>query len=147
MSKESKKVGIFNLGVNFKSADVSFRESLFVSEEILLEILDKIKKDYGIDELSVLSTCNRFEMYGTSTKTDITDAQLYEIYKAIQKGKDVNHDSLVENSYIYRNSTAVHHLISVASSLDSLVVVSVAQVATSRQNAIEICSLSTHKQL
>ena len=61
-------------------------------------------------------------MYGVTTDSEISDAELYKVYMAIQSDKKIDLEELKQSAYIYRDSTAVHHLISVASSLDSLVV-------------------------
>lgn len=119
---QSSKPQIFNLGVNFKSSNVGFRESLYIPEDQLEKKLTEIKNQFSLDEIAVLSTCNRFEMFGVKQSEEPCEKTLLDIFIAFQGDKNIERNELVENTYIYRNSSAVHHLISVASSLDSLVV-------------------------
>ncbi|MDB2447212.1 glutamyl-tRNA reductase [bacterium] len=122
MSADKKKPNIFNLGVSYKSADVSLRESLFVPEDSLSKILPEIKSKFDLEEISVISTCNRFEMFGVTFGRTVSDEDLIKLFLSIQGEKDINPAELKASAYIYRDETAVHHLISVTSSLDSLVV-------------------------
>lgn len=119
---KDNKPKIFNLGVNFRSADVTFRESLFIPENRLSGILANIKAEFELDELCVISTCNRFEMFGVNKAEPLADDKLHTIFLGIQSHNKISSSDLKQNAYIHRNHTAIHHLVSVASSLDSLVV-------------------------
>jgi glutamyl-tRNA reductase len=97
-----------------------------VPDERLKAILPEIKKDFGLSEICIISTCNRFEMFGVSEGKELNEEDLYRAYIQIQDRKiseQANYQNILKsNSYIYRNQTAVHHILCVASSLDSLIV-------------------------
>lgn len=123
MQNSSKKINIFNLGVSHKSSDVDFRESLYISQEFLENLLAKSKKAYALEELVIISTCNRFEMFGISSNNhELNNERLYELFLSIQSEKSIDLDTLKSSSYIYRDESAIHHIVCVASSLDSLIV-------------------------
>lgn len=54
---------MFALSLNFKTADVSLRESFAFDEEKTLSLLSILKAN-NIKECVYLSTCNRCEIYG-----------------------------------------------------------------------------------
>jgi glutamyl-tRNA reductase len=79
----------------------------------------------GIPELAVLSTCNRFELYGVCPK-DYPAEQLVKILGKLQeldKGASAFPlDQLRNFTYTHTGRNAIHHLFAVAASVDSLVV-------------------------
>ena len=101
------------IGASYKSADIAFRESLAraVSPGHVLRSLASAK------EVALLSTCNRFELYLTSTSPEETLAAFYEAVAAKTGAKGVR-----ERFYQARGAGAVNHLFRVASGLESVVV-------------------------
>lgn len=103
-----------------KNTNISTREKLAFNNEVEKEsFLKKIVKDGTINEAILISTCNRIELILSinDSKKAISSAIKYFSY----------HSNLIENelyelSDIYENEEAVHHIFTVASSLDSLVV-------------------------
>ena len=53
----------FVAGINYKKSDASIRGQFAISNEQYERILQKAA-DQGLDELFILSTCNRTEIYG-----------------------------------------------------------------------------------
>lgn len=103
-----------------KNTDISIREKLsFSNDERKIEILKLISSNKNIKECMVLSTCNRVEILAYST--DLKLAAEF-IILAISKLSAVEFEELKTRVDIYENSGAIHHLFSVASSLDSLVI-------------------------
>ena len=106
------------VGLSHKSAPVDIREKFTLDEKIIPEFLEKAKKG-AINEIVYLSTCNRMSVYFTAV--DVHRAvnhiiSLLEEYSGLQR-------EMFEN-YLYRKYSrdAILHLLSVASSLDSMVV-------------------------
>ena len=56
---------LFVSGLSHRNAPVELREQLAVEEDKLRELLRDVQ-GAGIDELVVLSTCNRVEVYGVA---------------------------------------------------------------------------------
>lgn len=108
------------LGMNHKTAPVEIREQLALvcrSETHPLQHLPRLE---SVQEMFVLSTCNRVEILFTCHALD----------RAVQEVKGLiaahlNHpgtSNLDPHLYCHRNMDAVGHLFRVASSLDSMVV-------------------------
>lgn len=96
------------------------REKLAFSDENTVETFLKSMKDNEIiTEAVLLSTCNRVEII--TTVANIKAGQNF-IIDALSKYSGIDFDTLFERADIFDNSSAIHHLFSVASALDSLVV-------------------------
>ena len=107
---------LFVVGVNFRVAPVEVREKLACSKEETKKILPLLKKEIPVEEIMLISTCNRVEAYGYNI-IDVSEKvidKLLEI-KRLPKG-------LKNYFYIKKGEEAVFHVFKVASSLDSMVV-------------------------
>jgi glutamyl-tRNA reductase len=109
---------IILIGLNHKTAPVSLRECLAFSEEETLATLAALKKESGIKELMVYSTCNRVEflMATADHGRAVAAATTY-----ISTLKHLPSDSFSRALYIHRGAEAVRHLFRVTSSLDSMI--------------------------
>lgn len=124
----AKLNSIFCIGANHKSADMSIREQLFVEYDVLqIRIPETLGSFSGLEEICVLSTCNRFEVYGVC-KEDANLEDAMAILKSIRKDsqapkyKDLSNRLYEEHTYFVTGSEAVEHALRVSSSLDSLIV-------------------------
>lgn len=103
-----------------KNTDISLREKLaFSDEKRKKEILRLIGSSENISESMALSTCNRVEIFAVCK--DIEPA-IKHILNSISLITLVNKEVLELRADIYDDQGAIHHLFSVASSLDSLVI-------------------------
>lgn len=103
-----------------KNTDISTREKLsFSNEDKKREFLRLIHSNNKILESLVLSTCNRVEIF-----LFLGDSEGINEYilNALCLLCNVNKDNLSSKADFYEDSGAIHHLFSVASSLDSLVI-------------------------
>ncbi len=107
---------IYALGVNFKTAPVEVRERLACSKEETKNLLPYLKVASGVEELCILSTCNRVEIYTYSTREETVELLLSEFLK------EKNLEDARRHMFIYKGERAVFHVFKVASSLDSMVV-------------------------
>lgn len=108
------------LSFTHKNTDIKVREKLsFSSEEKLLNTLKMLIAHDTINEVIILSTCNRVEII-TSVK-DYENTLDY-IFRTLSHISDIDKYELENRADIYEANGAIHHLFSVASSLDSLVV-------------------------
>ncbi len=111
---------ILLLGLNHKSAPVDIREKLAFDAESAEQALTQLKGKYPEAEFVLLSTCNRVEIYCAAKRTGgVTDEQIAEF---IAEFHDIPVRRFREFLYTYRDEDAVRHLLTVASSLDSMVV-------------------------
>lgn len=108
-------MGILAFGINHKSASVDLRGRIAFAPELVVESLQTAKTALGADEIALLSTCNRTEIY---LHGDIADQQILD-WLADIKGLDCA--DLQACYYCHRDQLAIRHMICVASGLDSLV--------------------------
>lgn len=105
------------VGVNHKVAPIAIREKVAFSEAKKIEAMDKLL-DYGIEEVVILSTCNRSEIY-IATKVEKTQAAIEfvkDFYKSFFDIEDISKYLFVETG-----KNAIEHLYCVAAGLDSIV--------------------------
>ncbi len=107
---------IYALGVNFKTAPVEVRERLACSPEEARGLLPELKTSSGVEELCILSTCNRVEIYTFSSSEDSVEL-LLELFLKLKSLEEAR-----KHIFIKKGEQAVFHVFKVASSLDSMVV-------------------------
>ena len=56
------------VGLNHETAPVAVREALAFPKEGLPEALARVREEAGLGEAVILSTCNRVEVYGRSSR-------------------------------------------------------------------------------
>ncbi len=105
------------IGINHKSAPVEIREKVAFSADGLEKRLQAIRSENkeNNNEVIILSTCNRTEVYSFSnyTKEDIA--------AWLPQQKNVNQDDLNQYLYQHTEDEAIRHIMRVASGLDSMV--------------------------
>lgn len=103
-----------------KNTDIATREKIAFHNDLEKEaFLKNILLPDVINEAILLSTCNRIELIISTT--DNKEARKMIIDKfAIHS--ELPHEELFQRADIYDNESAIHHIFTVASSLDSLVV-------------------------
>ena len=106
-------MSFFALGVNHQTASVELREQIAFNPEKLSELLQQQSHLQSLNDLVVVSTCNRTEVYAMSDNVDTVLHWLAHV-NGIDSKKLSNH------VYRYENAQAVTHLMRVASGLDSL---------------------------
>ncbi len=107
------------VGLNHKSAPVEVRERFSFSQEAIEEGLIKLYQKKSIEECSVLSTCNRVEVYAVSSDADQCVREIKEFLCEFHK---IPLEFFSPYLYVLVGHTAAGHLFRVASSLDSMVI-------------------------
>jgi glutamyl-tRNA reductase len=107
---------LFALGLNHTTAPVEIREKVAFNGEMLPEALSELKKQQGIEEVAILSTCNRTEIYCSLDEVD--QQPLLDWFSRFHhlKLQDVR-----PFLYSYPDANAVKHVLRVACGLDSMV--------------------------
>ena len=115
------------LGINHRTAPIALRERLAFSDEDRNDLysrvdLSDLERQTGLAELTVLSTCNRVEVYAAARDPqrhfrDVPEtlASLLTRHRSFEPAVRASH------LYAYREGEAVRHLSRVAAGLDSLV--------------------------
>lgn len=107
------------VGMNHRSAPLEVRERLAVGRHALCDVLCGLKVRTGLCECSVISTCNRVEVYGVTEEWDKA-VQSIEDFLSQHSGQP---RSLFErNLYAWRQPESVRHIFRVASGLDAMMV-------------------------
>jgi len=105
-------------GLNHKVAPLQLREKLAFSATELKRRLAEMARSPELEEVVVLSTCNRTEIYAYGQAQEAVRRAIERILSA-KYGGPLNLDD--ECFYYYVDRPAVNHLFRVASSLDSMV--------------------------
>lgn len=103
-----------------KNVTLEIREKLaFSNDDELRECLANIQQHEMLNESFLVSTCNRMEI--VSSCNDV-DAATHHILEMLSKHSGITSKELERRADIFDDQGAIHHLFSVASSLDSMVV-------------------------
>jgi glutamyl-tRNA reductase len=109
-------MNIFVAGLSYKTAPVPVREQLAVRPSLLPCYGCRLKLNAGLDEVVLLSTCNRVEIYGTTESW--VHGKVDRLFRQLCP-TDVD---LTPCIYVKEGVAAVEHLFSVTSGLDSMVI-------------------------
>ncbi|MFI4938302.1 MAG: glutamyl-tRNA reductase [Candidatus Berkiellales bacterium] len=110
---------ILTLGVSHKTAPIEVREKLAFSQEAIPEALRALSNKLALEEVALLSTCNRTEFYCSAS--NLTGSATKKITSWWQEFQILNFDM---KPYLYRFSDqhAVKHVMRLACGLDSMVI-------------------------
>jgi glutamyl-tRNA reductase len=101
------------IGLNHHSAPLHVRERVVVNKDQAIEIMGQLQEFAKLEELCILSTCNRTEIYFCG------DAEAVKLWFVRYSGLDA---LLIDSHlYVYTQSKAIHHLFRVVCALDSMV--------------------------
>ncbi len=105
------------IGWSHKNAPVKFRDKLFLSkDEIQCLVKEAVQPDF-IQELTILSTCNRTEFYFISSDSGSLINWVKDKYNSILKR---NIDFADGEPYTQQGSETIKHLFRVASGMESM---------------------------
>ncbi len=110
-------MSLLALGLNHHTAPVDIRERVAIGDEQLPNALLALQNLPAVNEATIVSTCNRTEIYCGMQGNDSTPV-LHWLHHYL----DLNQPQF--NDYLFRHTDrdVVHHLMRVCSGLDSLVV-------------------------
>jgi glutamyl-tRNA reductase len=98
-------------GINYKKSDAAVRGQFAINNDQYLSILHKAAEQ-GLNELFILSTCNRTEIYGFA----YCSHQLVELLCSETAGSS---ETFNQSAYIKNGMEAIEHVFSVGAGLDS----------------------------
>lgn len=116
-------MGYITAGINHRTAPITLREQVAFSAEQLSDALQNARIQTGIEEIAILSTCNRTEIYcaihsSGSEAVRLCHEKLIDWQSCYHQA---NGKLLAEHSYLFHDEEAVRHLMRVACGLDSMV--------------------------
>lgn len=108
---------VLSLGLNHTTAPVAIREQAAVAADHLDDALNDIAKYTSIEEATILSTCNRTEVYCQINQEDTTTVSdwLCDFHQ-------LDKEEVAPYLYALPNQQAVKHAFRVAAGLDSMVI-------------------------
>src|SRR2546423_3843200 len=105
---------LFAAGISHKTAPLELREQLAVKQSAIVDLAFVLKCFGHLDEIVLLSTCNRVEIYGTTRQATGHIKSLLQLLCAEPSNLD-------PHIYLYEDAAAVRHLLRVTAGLDSMV--------------------------
>ena len=106
-------MSFFALGVNHQTASVELREQIAFNAERLATLLLAQREHASLNDVVVVSTCNRTEVYAMTEDAD-------HILTWLAQVNGIDAERIIHHVYRYQDAQAVTHLMRVASGLDSL---------------------------
>jgi len=115
LTRKIDRMKLFVAGLSYKTAPVAVRERLAVHPSLLRCYGCRLKLSANLNEVVLLSTCNRVEVYGT---TPWVNGNVHGIFKNF----GAEESDFAPYLYVKEGDEAVRHLLSVAGGLDSMVI-------------------------
>ncbi len=106
------------VGLSHRTAPVEIREKLSISDQSMPECLRMCKNTEEILEVSILSTCNRLEIYSLVKSPE---GGIEAIKKFLSLHSGLPKEDLSPHLFTFNQADAVSHLMRVSAGLDSLV--------------------------
>jgi glutamyl-tRNA reductase len=112
-------MSILVVGLSHRSAPIALLERTVVTGDRLHKLLNDIYQAPGVAEATVISSCNRIEVYADVEKFH---AGVSSITELLSRYSDVSIEELSGHLYVHYEDRAVQHIFTVACGLDSMVV-------------------------
>lgn len=105
------------VGLSFRTAPIAVRDRVAVGDNDLPSVLERLRETNSIDEVAVISTCNRTEIYALGAAQELVET--LEGFLADRSGMPLS--ELRKSLYTSTGHDAANHLFRVASGLDSMI--------------------------
>lgn len=106
------------IGLSHKTTPVEVREKLSIPEPQLEKAIAHLLSYPHIEEVAILSTCNRLEIYVVTTETE---PGVWEVTQFMSESSQIPLAQLRSHLFILLHQDAVMHLMRVSAGLESLV--------------------------
>jgi glutamyl-tRNA reductase len=114
-------MNLIALGISHNSAAVEVRERVAFAPEQVGEALTDACDTLGVEEVIILSTCNRTELYAIVSEGASLDDRARVLTDWVANYHHLSAQELHSCAYHHEGAQALRHLIQVASGLDSMV--------------------------
>ena len=104
------------IGISYHNNTINDIEKISIQKKDLNNFYNYVYKNNITDEIVVLSTCNRFELYMYSKNADISKEKIIEFLI-----KKESYDKLKNKLYFYKNDDVLRHLYGVSSGIKSMI--------------------------
>jgi glutamyl-tRNA reductase len=106
------------VGLSHRTAPVEIRERLSIPEQTMEDSLQLLRNDDQVLEASILSTCNRLEIY---TLLRHPEQGIHAVGSFLSQHSGLALEELSPHLFTFHHEEAIGHLLRVAAGLDSLV--------------------------
>ena len=114
-------MNLIALGINHNSAAVEVRERVAFAPEQVSEALTDACDAGGLEEVVILSTCNRTELYAIAPEGMGPADKAVQLIDWIANYHHLSAEELRQSAYHFEAEQALQHMVQVASGLDSMV--------------------------
>ncbi|MGU9956283.1 MAG: glutamyl-tRNA reductase [Arenicellales bacterium WSBS_2016_MAG_OTU3] len=111
---------LLTLGLNYETATIDVRERAAFAPEHVAPAVENMLHQGVVDEVAILSTCNRTELYCRPACND-SSASVRTVAKWLSDYRGLPENFIQQHTYNYPGERAVKHAFRVASGLDSMV--------------------------
>jgi glutamyl-tRNA reductase len=105
------------VGLSWKTASQEVRDRAYIAPELEHQLVERLRQQVGVDQVCVLSTCNRVELYIVDPVPEETIERVWQVWFEFCEMPSRDRECL----YRHFHEDAVRHLFQVAASVDSLV--------------------------
>ena len=106
----------YSFGLNHHKTDINIREKVHFKDSNIIEA-SEILENHGFEEVVILSTCNRSEIFAVADENVFSDDFFVEFFE-----KFFSVEKLSSFIFVKKDLDAINHLFSLTSGLDSLIV-------------------------
>ena len=114
-------MNLLALGINHNSAAIEVRERVAFAPDQVNEALADALGSARLEEVIILSTCNRTEIYAVAPEGVALADKASEVVDWMAKYHHLSADDLRQSAYHFESSEAIQHIIQVAAGLDSMI--------------------------
>ena len=114
-------MNLIALGINHNSAAVEVRERVAFAPEQVSEALNDACEAGQVEEVVILSTCNRTELYAIVPEGVGPEAKALQLIDWMANYHHLSVAQLRQSAYHFEAQQALQHIVQVASGLDSMV--------------------------
>jgi glutamyl-tRNA reductase len=111
-------MAVLTLGISFRRAPIELLEQLAFTDDDLVKAYRQALDQGGVDEVVILSTCNRVEI---TANVESYHGGFLALKRLLTESRGVDPDALAEPLYSHYEHDAADHLFAVAAGLDSMV--------------------------
>jgi glutamyl-tRNA reductase len=107
---------LFTIGISHHTAPIEIREKVAIPQSEYADRVDELRALPGMEEVLILGTCNRTEIYCLSDREGKE-----RVIDWVHRRNGIPDGQLTQHIYAHEGEEAARHLVRVASGLDSLV--------------------------
>lgn len=104
------------LSLSYKDTSIQFRELFSFDDEKVRGLLHQFKSLLGLEDILILATCNRTEIYFSAPKQKVD-----QVYRLLALKVRLPREMIIKHFNLYKGLNAVKHLYNVSLGLDSMI--------------------------